>query len=101
MVLLREAARVARRAIVIKDHTLTGFLAGPTLRFMDWIGNARHGVELPYNYWTLKRWKAAFTELGVAVDVWITDVGLYPWPADLAFGRSLHFITRLVFPSSS
>ena len=95
MLLLREAARVARRAIVIKDHTLTGFLAGPTLRLMDWIGNVRHGVDLPYNYWTLKRWREAFVELGLAVDAWIADVGLYPWPADLAFGRSLHFIARL------
>jgi SAM-dependent methyltransferase len=97
-VLLREAARVARRAVVIKDHLLTGFLAGPTLRFMDWIGNARHGVELPYVYWPPERWRAAFGELGLAVEAWTTKLGLYPWPADLAFGRSLHFIARLAPP---
>ena len=34
-VLLREARRVARRAIVLKDHTADGFLSRPTLRFMD------------------------------------------------------------------
>lgn len=95
MVMLREAARVARRAIVVKDHTLTGFLAGPTLRFMDWIGNARHGVALPYNYWTLARWTAAFRELHLEVEKWIPDLGLYPWPASLAFSRKLHFITVL------
>ena len=33
--LLREGARVARSAIVIKDHLRKGFLAGPTLRFME------------------------------------------------------------------
>ena len=27
-----------------------GFLAGPTLRLMDWVGNRGHGVRLPYNY---------------------------------------------------
>jgi SAM-dependent methyltransferase len=95
MLLLGEAARVARRAIVIKDHTLTGLLAGPTLRLMDWVGNARHGVDLPYNYWSRKRWEEAFAALGLTVEAWIADVGLYPWPADLAFGRSLHFIARL------
>jgi SAM-dependent methyltransferase len=48
LVLLREAVRVARKAIVIKDHTRNGFLAASTLHFLDWVGNARHGVTLPY-----------------------------------------------------
>src|SRR5205085_9858791 len=51
LVLLREAARVARRSIVIKDHLIKGLLARPTLAFMDRVGNRRHGVPLPYNYW--------------------------------------------------
>jgi 2-polyprenyl-3-methyl-5-hydroxy-6-metoxy-1,4-benzoquinol methylase len=51
MILLREALRVARHALVIKDHTRDGLLAGPTLRLMDTVGNARHGVSLPHNYW--------------------------------------------------
>src|SRR3954471_11775238 len=59
MILLREAARVARRAIVIKDHTADGVLAQSTLRFMDEVGNARHGVALPYNYWPRARWMEA------------------------------------------
>ncbi|MGH7639044.1 MAG: class I SAM-dependent methyltransferase, partial [Gemmatimonadaceae bacterium] len=42
--LLRELARVARRRVVIKDHFVRGLLAQPTLRFMDWVGNAHHGV---------------------------------------------------------
>jgi hypothetical protein len=39
MILLREAARVAREAVVIKDHTKNGLAADATLRFMDRIGN--------------------------------------------------------------
>jgi len=99
--LLLEAARVARRAIIIKDHVLTGVLAGPTLRFMDWIGNARHGVPLPYNYWPLARWNAAFEESGLKVEAWIGDLRLYPWPTDYVFGRSLHFVARLAARGSS
>jgi SAM-dependent methyltransferase len=95
MVLLREARRVARRWVILKDHTLNGFLAGPTLRFMDWIGNARHGVALPYNYWPKTRWMHAFNELGLRVDSWITNVALYPASANWIFGRKLHFIARL------
>jgi SAM-dependent methyltransferase len=95
LILLREAARVARNGVLIKDHLLEGALAGPTLRFMDWVGNARHGVTLPYNYWPRPRWHAAFRELKLVPGFWKSDLGLYPGPADWAFGRSLHFIARL------
>lgn len=95
MVLLREAKRVARKAIVIKDHTQDGLWAESTLRFMDYVGNARHGVRLPYNYWPEAKWRAAFGELGLKVGVWTKKVGLYPLPADWVFGRSLHFVARL------
>ena len=95
LVLLREAGRVARRGIVLKDHGRDGFLAGSTLRFMDWVGNAHHGVVLPYNYWPVARWQAAFAELGLRPRTWIQKLGLYPFPASLAFERKLHFVTRL------
>jgi SAM-dependent methyltransferase len=95
MVLLREAARVARETIVIKDHALEGLFAGLTLRFMDKIGNARHGVSLPHNYWPHRKWLEAFDLLGLQVGIWTSHLGLYPWPASWIFERSLHFIARL------
>lgn len=98
-VLLREAARVARRAIAIKDHLLNGLLAGATLAFMDRVGNRRHGVALPYNYWSHARWMTAFKELNLQVEIWKEKLGLYPFPANLVFERSLHFITRLRVPT--
>ena len=93
--LLREAARTATQAVLIKDHTLDGMFAGPTLRFMDWVGNARHGVTLPYNYWNRQTWLEAFKEVGLAIGVWRSDLGIYPWPATWLFDRSLHFVARL------
>jgi hypothetical protein len=99
--LLREAQRVARRYVVIKDHRLDGLLAGPTLRFMDDVGNARHGVALPYNYWSHARWQQVFGELGLRVDSWEQQLGIYPWPASLLFGRGLHFIARLEVEAAS
>jgi SAM-dependent methyltransferase len=95
VVLLREARRVARQAIVIKDHCKNGLLAGPTLRLMDWVGNAHHGVVLPYNYWPEERWRGAFAELGLTIDAWTQKVPLYPWPASWLFQRRLHFVARL------
>ena len=93
--LLAEAARVARRAIIVKDHTLLGLLAEPTLRFMDWIANARHGMPLPYDYWTQERWRHAFAAVGLSVEETRRRLGLYPFPANLLFERRMHFIVRL------
>jgi SAM-dependent methyltransferase len=98
MDLLREAVRVARKAVLIKDHPKDGWLAGPNLRFMDWVANRRHGIALPYNYWPKQRWDEAFKDLGVTVSFWETKLGLYK-PAGLLFGRGLHFIARLDIPS--
>jgi SAM-dependent methyltransferase len=95
MILLREARRVARRALVIKDHCRDGWLAGPTLRFMDRVGNARHGVVLPYNYWPKQRWTETFRELGLKVAEYRQKLGLYPPPASWVFDRSLHYVARL------
>jgi len=95
MVLLREANRVARRLILIKDHTMNGPLAYSTLRFMDWVGNAQHGVALPYNYWTEQRWREAVGALGMKITRWDSRLGLYPFPASLVFERGLHFIAAL------
>ena len=95
IILLREAVRTAQRAILIKDHLLKGAFAYSTLRFMDWVGNARHGVALPYNYWTMAEWRRAFSKLGLAVTFWDESLKLYPFPADLILDRSLHFIAKL------
>jgi len=95
MILLREAARVSRRFIVIKDHRRDGLLAQPTLHFMDWVGNAKHGVVIPANYWPERCWREAFNAIGTTVTSWSTSVSLYPFWASWVFGRRLHFVARL------
>ena len=93
LLLLQEAIRVGR-SVVIKDHFRQGFLAGVTLRFMDWVGNAHHGVALPYNYWSKAEWDAAFDAVGLKPVEIKRSLGLYPAPASWIFERGLHFIGR-------
>lgn len=93
--LLAEAARVAKKAVLLKDHSRDGLLAGPTLRFMDWVGNASYGVALPYNYLSKSEWEEAFENLGLSAERIERDLKLYPGAADWVFGRSLHFVGRL------
>jgi SAM-dependent methyltransferase len=101
MILLREATRVARKSIILKDHLLKGFLAGVRLRFMDYVGNARHGVALPFNYWSEQRWADAERVLGLNNRMKVRKLDLYPWPADWVFGASLHFIACYDLPTDS
>lgn len=93
--LLREARRVVRQAVVVKDHTRDGRLAEWTLRFMDAVGNRRHGVALPYNYRSYAEWQSTFSEVGLQPEVEIRRLGLYPWPASWLFDRALHIVARL------
>lgn len=93
LILLREAVRVAS-TVVIKDHYREGLFAQSTLRLMDWVGNARHGVALPYNYWDRKQWEQAFGGLGLLLEREVSPA-LYPIPLAWVFGRNLHFVARL------
>lgn len=92
--LLREAARVAP-VVALKDHLADGLMARPTLRLMDWVGNAHHGVALPYNYLTTAQWAEMFAASDLTVEKWRTDLGLYPRPASWIFDRKLHVLCRL------
>jgi hypothetical protein len=80
---------------VIKDHLREGLGAQATLRFMDWVGNARFGVRLTYRYLSRDEWACAFAEVGLVVERREEKLALYPQPSSLLFDRSLHFVARL------
>ena len=94
-VVLAEAARVARLGVVLKDHLLEGVLAGPTLRFMDWVGNRGHDVVLPYNYLTRAQWQQVFSEAGLTPQSNNEKLHIYPVPFSWIFDRGLHFVMLL------
>src|SRR5229473_3140241 len=94
-VLLREAVRVSRSFVLLKDHLDENLLDDMTLRFMDWVGNRPHGVVLTYNYQSRKEWAEHFSERGLQEVSWTTQVLLYPPPFSLVVGRRLHFVSLL------
>jgi len=93
--LLREAGRVARSLVVIKDHLADRLGARPLLGIMDWVGNARFGVSLPRNYWRKREWQAAFDDLGWTVTAWNERLGLYARAFRPVFEDGLHFVATL------
>jgi SAM-dependent methyltransferase len=94
-ILLREAVRVTRSFVLLKDHLDESSLDDITLRFMDWVGNRPHGVALTYNYKSRKQWAEYFSQCGLKEESWSRNVPLYPWPFRLVAGRGLHFVSLL------
>ena len=94
-VLLREAVRVARSFVLLKDHLNENALDDLTLRFMDWVGNRPHGVVLTYNYQSREQWSRYFSQCGLQEETWNPKVPLYPWPFSFVLARGLHFVSLL------
>jgi len=96
LALLCEGTRVARSYVLLKDHLRDVRYAAWILRFMDAVGNRRHGVALPHNYWSTPEWLAAFADLRLDRVIWqVGGLGIYPWPASLVFGRNFHVLALL------
>ncbi len=93
--LLAEARRLASRSIVIKDHLAEGLFARPTLRLMDWVGNASFGVALPYNYLSRSQWQEAFRRTGLDVSECSVKLNLYSRPLTWLCDRQLHVLWKL------
>lgn len=98
--ILRDACRVSRDFILIKDHLSANKFDHATLRFMDWVGNRSHGVFLPYNYLAQANWDRLFQSAGLEPVRTTHRIPLYPFPFSLLFGRKLHFVVLLKKTSS-
>lgn len=94
--LVTEAARVARRAVIIKDHLADPWLGRLRLRAMDWVGNIGHGVDLRNAYWTRGQWNSAFARARLHEEERRERLGLYPTGTRWLFETGLHFMSRLV-----
>jgi ubiquinone/menaquinone biosynthesis C-methylase UbiE len=92
---LRDACRVSRKFVLIKDHLANNAFDFSTLKFMDWVGNSPHGVVLPYNYLSSVKWRNLFDEVSLKEVSSDSDLPIYPFPFSLVFGKKLHFAAIL------
>lgn len=93
--LIKEAARTTKEYIVIKDHEYGSALDYQILKFMDWVGNAPHGVKVIYNFKNRSYWEKVFADAGLEIVSYTNNIPLYPFPFNMVFGRKLHFIALL------
>jgi ubiquinone/menaquinone biosynthesis C-methylase UbiE len=81
--LVAEAARVARRRVLIVEDTPRSAWDRAMNRFFDWALNVRHGIPTPFTFRTAEAWLELFRSRGLPVagtstfrSVWPT-FGLY------------------------
>ena len=100
--LLREAGRVAKSLVLVKDHSprpsLRGRLALDHTRIslMDWLANKPYGIPCLYDYPTPAGWRDRFDAAGLELLDEQAAMQLYPRPHRWFFTPSLQYfaVTR-------
>jgi ubiquinone/menaquinone biosynthesis C-methylase UbiE len=95
--LLSEAARVACRGIIIKDHNCSNVFQKKILTFTDWFGNTQYNVHLEYNFQSRGMWVHLWKAMNLNEVRYIFNFGLYPWYTKIIFWKDLDFISKLEF----
>lgn len=92
---LKEAARVSKKYVIIKDHILHNYLSLIKLKAMDYVGNKHHGVNLPYNYMKAVTWNKIIKQNKLKIVYLKQNLNLYKGILHILFDSNLHFIAVL------
>jgi len=66
--LLKEASRVARYAVIVKDHDYRNRLDFLVMQAGDYLGNHMFGVDLPYNFKQWEEFEMIFAQAGLSIE---------------------------------
>jgi len=61
--ILKEAKRVSKKHILIKDHYFDNYFDLFILKWFDFVGNKPYGINLPYNYLNRTQWDGLFKKI--------------------------------------
>lgn len=92
---LKEAIRVSRKGIIIKDHYAGNWLDYYTLVGMEYMNpNARALMKMPLHFYSQKEWYAIFESLDLVCEAQTSRFISYGRFWDILFGRHMHFVGR-------
>jgi len=93
---MRECLRVAREAVVVKDHFFENEFQKFLLRLLDLGGNLAHGVPSIYNYFNREQWAAMLNEVDGREVYRSEEVkGQYPGFFQPFLGRGIQFVSKV------
>lgn len=90
--LIAEAARVARRRIIVLEDTPTSALDRAFNVGWDWLLNLRHGVPTPFTFRTVEGWRRVFDRHRLRVAH--IDTYRARWPTLSTYHHSLFVLDR-------
>ncbi|WP_417797924.1 class I SAM-dependent methyltransferase [Terasakiella pusilla] len=93
--LLREACRVAKKWVIVKDHIADSRWDHGVLTFLDWTGNVGTGVPMPYNFLSSQQWKSLYDEVGLIEVEKRHPIRYWPGIIGHALDRQFHFTSKL------
>ncbi len=96
--MLREACRVAKRYVIVKDHICDTVVDRVILTSMDWLGNVGSGVPLPFRFLSSRQWCDVFAALPYQEADRIEGVQYWGWPMRIIVDRRFHFVAVLQRP---
>ncbi|NUP09023.1 MAG: methyltransferase domain-containing protein [Polyangiaceae bacterium] len=93
--LLREALRVARACVVVKDHFRYGPLSDKMLVLLDKIGNRPYGVDVVGRYWSPVEWMRLLEQSGAVIRRIVWPLHVHAAPIRAITRSELQFAARL------
>ena len=93
---LREAVRVAKRVVAIKDHFAFGPVSAKVLHWMDLFGNAKYSVPVRGTYFSPPQWVEMVSAAGARIDALEWPVRMHDMPWRLIGWPELQFTARLL-----
>ena len=90
--LLREALRLARRGVIIKDHLAETRYQHAQLAVLDVLGNRRFGASTVGRYLSTEEWNALFQDTGARLIERLEGLWFRKGPLRAIFGNHLEIM---------
>jgi len=90
--LVREAARVARRRLIVIEDTPTSRIDRALNVFWDKVLNLRHGVPTPFTFRSAEAWERVFAGAGLTTSH--RDTYRAKWPTLMTYHHTLFVLDR-------
>jgi ubiquinone/menaquinone biosynthesis C-methylase UbiE len=97
--LVAEAARVARRRVVVIEDTPTSAVDRACNVAWDWVLNLRHGVPKPFTFRSAQGWEQVFRRTGLRVGH--TETYRARWPTLMTYHHTLFALDLDQWPQRS
>jgi ubiquinone/menaquinone biosynthesis C-methylase UbiE len=89
--LLKEAKRVSKNRVIIKDHKKDYFFDQLRISILDSVANKPHGIECIYKYNTLNEWHKMIAEAELTIEKEQVTINLYQRFFNIIFGKNLQY----------